>query len=127
MSRRAKKRTVLAGVLVIALAVSGMIGMLRLVNWYSDSPFGFDFALNSAVHSLCLGAGNPDFTTLLADLDRDLLKKVEMLFYEAVNISFLTVELTSTNSAQRVFHGLFSLRVLGSSHLAGSNQWTVII
>jgi len=88
---------------------------------------GLKLSMDGFVHSLSFCAGNPDFTALVADLNRDFFKEVEMVFYKPVNCNFLNVEFASTDSAQGVFHCLFSLLVFGSSHLAGSNQWTVMI
>ena len=70
---------------------------------------GLKLSLDGFVHSFSFCAGNPDFTALVADLNRDFFKEVEMVFYKPVNCNFLNVEFASADSTQGVFHCLFSL------------------
>jgi len=99
----------------------------NLINRYSDSPLRFNVTLDGFFHSFRFAAGNPDFTTLAADSNGNLLKEIEMVIHQPIDSGFLISNFASANSAQSIFHGLFSLLVLGSSHFAGSNQWTVMI
>ena len=99
----------------------------KLKYWYGDLFARFKLALDSWIHSFSNAARDPDFIALPAGLYENVFKKIKMPRDKAVNSDFLRVELSSTNSAQGIFHKIFSLRVFGSSHLLGSNQWTVII
>ena len=86
-----------------------------------------NFSLDGLIHPFCFNAWNPDFTALVTNLDRNFFKEIEAVFYHTINGDSLYGELPATNGTQRIFHILFSLLVFGSSHLAGSSQWTVII
>ena len=99
----------------------------RLVNWYRNTFFRFEFTLDSLIHPFNYTAGNPNFSTLFTDLDKYIFKKIKMFFYQTVKGLFPSMQLSTTLGTQSIFHSIFSLLVLGSSHLAGSNQWTVII
>lgn len=82
---------------------------------------------NSLIHSFGFMTGYPCFAALFTYPYADIFKKEQFLFYKTVNGDFSVAELSSADGAQKVFQVLFSLLVFGSSHLAGSNQWTVII
>ena len=98
-----------------------------LVYRHRNASFRFKFALDGLIHPFSYTAGNPNLSTLFTNLDRDIFKKIKMSFYQAVKRYFFSLQPTTTLCTQRIFHGIFSLLVLGSSHLAGSNQWTVMI
>jgi len=101
--------------------------LFLLVDRYGDASFGFKMALNSLIHSFSQTAGNPNFSALITSKNNHVFKKVKMVFNQTVNRHFFAVDFAAADCAQRIFHNIFSLRVLGSSHLEGSNQWTVII
>ncbi len=98
-----------------------------LVHRYRNASLGFKFPLDSLVHSFNHTARDPDFSPLITGLDGDILKEVKMSLYQAINGCFLFMQLSTTHCTQGIFHGILSLLVLGSSHLAGSSQWTVMI
>ena len=100
---------------------------VELINRDRNASFGLEFPLNGLVHSQCEAAGDPDFLALFAGLDIDIFKEIELSFNQAVNRGFSAAQFTAALSAQRIFHTVFSLLVLGFSHLSGANQWTVII
>jgi hypothetical protein len=50
-----------------------------------------------------------------------------MVFNKTIQRHFFSMQFTTALCTQRIFHVFFSLLVLGSSHLVGSNQWTVMI
>ncbi len=103
------------------------IGDSRSIDRHGHLPSWLELSLNRSIHSLSLGSRNPRFAALGADLNLDMLKQVEVAFDQAVDRCLLGVQGAATDSAQGTFHGRFSLLVFGSSHLCGSNQWTVTI
>lgn len=103
------------------------IRIRRLIDRHGDAPFGFEFTLDSFIHALSKPAGDPCFTALVTHLDRDIFKEIKLSFNQAVQRCGMAMQPAAALRAQSIFHYIFSLRVLGSSHLAGSNQWTVMI
>lgn len=93
---------------------------------HRDASLGFKLALDSLVHPQGYASGNPDFSALSANLKINIFKKVKMVFNQAIQRHFLPMQFAAALRAQTIFHSVFSLLVLGFSHLAGSNQWTVM-
>lgn len=87
----------------------------------------FYIATDSLIHSLRRFSWNPYFMALFTGLNTDVLKKIELIFYKTIDSDFSVTEFSSADSARIFIHVVFSLLVFGSSHFAGSNQWTVII
>lgn len=106
---------------------SFMCKMLFLIYRYQDTLVRLDVAPNGFIHSFGFVSGNPYLMALFAGLNTNIFKEIEFLFHEAVNGGFSITEFPSADGTQVVFHFCFSLLVFGSSHFAGSNQWTVII
>ena len=103
---------------------SGAIGS---IDRYSNAFFRFEAALESLIHAFGKITRNPNFSALITGLNGDILKEVKMSFNQSVQGHLPLMQFSAALGAQRIFHNLFSLRVLGSSHLAGSSQWTVMI
>lgn len=100
---------------------------LHLIHRYGDAFFRFEVALESLIHAFGKIARDPNFSALIAGLNKNILKEVKMSFNQPIQRHFSAMQLAAALGAQRIFHSFFSLRVLGSSHFAGSNQWTVMI
>ncbi len=101
--------------------------MLLLIYRHQDTFTRLDVAPNGFIHSFGFISGYPYLMALFASLNTNIFKEIEFLFYKAVNGGFTITEHPSADSTQVIFHVHFSLLVFGSSHLDGSNQWTVII
>ncbi len=102
----------------------------HLIYRHRNAPFRFKFALDSLIHPFSQAARDPYLSTLAASPNRHTFKEIEVSFYQAVKRGLFSLQLAAALRAQRIFpgiHGIFSLLVLGFNHLAGSNQWTVII
>lgn len=102
-------------------------GWKDLINWHWDPFLGFKFSLDGLVHFFGCQAWDPCLTALRAYWDINIFKKIQVSLNQTIKGGFLSLEFSATNGTQRMFHGFLSLRVLGSSHLLGSSQWTVII
>src|SRR3989338_3017435 len=99
----------------------------HLIHRYGDAFSRFEVALDSLIHAFGKITRNPDFAALVANLYGHIFKKIKMSLDQTVYRHFSAMQLAAALGTQRIFHDLFSLRVLGSSHFAGSNQWTVMI
>lgn len=76
---------------------SSRLPILKLVHRYGDFFMGLNLALNGLIHSFGFAAWNPDFITLIADLNNDAFEEVEMSFYKAIKSNFLSLKFTSAN------------------------------
>jgi len=102
----------------------------ELVYRHRNTLFRFEFTLDSLIHPFSQTARDPDLSALAASPNRHAFKEIKVSLYQTVKRSFFSLQPAAALRAQRIFHGIhgiFSLLVLGSNHLAGSNQWTVII
>jgi len=104
-----------------------MFKTLFLIYRYQDTFVRLNVTPNGFIHSFGFVSGDPYLMALFAGLNTNIFKEIEFLFYKAVNGDFSITESPSADSTQVIFHVRFSLLVFGSSHLDGSNQWTVII
>ena len=102
-------------------------GAVGSIDRYSNAFFRLEVALESLIHAFGKITRNPNFSALIAGLNGGILKEVKMSSNQSVQGHFPLMQFSAALGAQRIFHNLFSLRVLGSSHLAGSSQWTVMI
>ena len=97
------------------------------IDGHSNTFFRLEMALESLIHAFGKITRDPDFSALITGLNGDVLKKVKMSFDQSVQGRLPLMQFAAALGAQRIFHSLFSLRVFGSSHFAGSSQWTVMI